>query len=222
MVDDVVDRGGRHLPPLDDEFLAASRQARDADAQEATDRVVRQARANRRLRIQLAAIAIALVVALVGGVVAVDQRGEARQERRLATARELAVAAGANVATDAERAILLALAAVDATRSEGEPVIPEAVEALHQAMSESRVLLTVPDIGGSVAWSPDGELFATEGPEGSGLIDIRDAQTGQSVQSFSGQEIDVNDVAFSPDGSMLATTGDDGALRLWDPRPGSR
>jgi WD40 repeat protein len=101
-------------------------------------------------------------------------------------------------------------------------VIPEAVEALHEAVAASRVVLTFPGIGGAVDWSPDGRLFATEGPEESGLIDVRDARTGAPVLSVPGHEIDVNAVAFSPDGSMLATTGDDGALRIWDPESGDR
>jgi DNA-binding SARP family transcriptional activator len=49
MVEEVVDRGGRELPPLDDEFLHASRHARDAEAHEAAERIARQARASRRL-----------------------------------------------------------------------------------------------------------------------------------------------------------------------------
>ena len=52
------------------------------------------------------------------------------------------------------------------------------------------------------------------------MIDIRDAETGESVLSFHGHDVDVNDVAFSSDGSMLATTGDDGAVRVWDPTTG--
>ena len=48
-------------------------------------------------------------------------------------------------------------------------------------------------------------------------MDIRDAETGESVRSFHGHDVDVNDVAFSHDGSMLATTGDDGAAKVWDP-----
>ena len=90
---------------------------RDRERSQEAERVARQARANRRLRIQLAAIAVALVVALVGGFVALDQRGQAEQERgvarrtRVATARELAAAADANLADDPERSMLLALAA---------------------------------------------------------------------------------------------------------------
>ena len=46
----------------------------------------------------------------------------------------------------------------------------------------------------------------TEGREDSGLIDIRDSETGERVRSFHGHDGDVND-AFSPDGSRLASTG---------------
>ena len=162
-----------------------------------------------------------------GGFVAVDQRNEAQHERRqaetdrrVATARELADAADANLAEDPERSMLLALAAIDTTRSSDGTVLHEAEEALHSAVTASRILLTVPGVGGALDWSPDGTIFVTEGPEDSGLIDIRDATTGTSVRSFHGHDIDVNGVAFSSDGSMLATTGDDGALRVWDPATG--
>ena len=52
------------------------------------------------------------------------------------------------------------------------------------------------------------------------MVDIRDAETGESVRSFHGHDVDINDVAFSHDGSMLATAGDDGAARVWDPHTG--
>ena len=40
----------------------------------------------------------------------------------------------------------------------------------------SRLELEVPGVGGLLAWSPTG-VFVTEGPEGSGMIDIRDGET---------------------------------------------
>ena len=95
-------------------------------------------------------------------------------------------------------------------------MLPEAIEALHEAVARSRLALSIPDVGGPVDWSPDGRTFVTTGPEGSGTVEIRDARTGASVLSFRAHEYDINDVAFSADGSRLATTGDDGALRLWD------
>jgi WD40 repeat protein len=64
-------------------------------------------------------------------------------------------------------------------------------------------------------------------------VDIRDARTGESLRSFPGHDVDVddlafnhdedddiNDVAFNHDGSVLATTGDDGTAAAWDPTTG--
>jgi WD40 repeat protein len=101
-------------------------------------------------------------------------------------------------------------------------VLPEAEEALHRAVVASRIRLRVPGLGGATDWSPDGDLFVTEGPEDRGLIDIRDAATGRSVRAFHGHDGDVNLVSFSGDGSRLATSGDDGTAKVWDPRTGER
>ncbi len=60
----------------------------------------------------------------------------------------------------------------------------------------------------------------TEGAENSGMIDIRDDETGESVLTFKAHDADINDVAFSPDGSLLATTGDDGTLKVWNASTG--
>ena len=203
------------LPEPEREFLETSKEARDLERREDAEAIARQARANRRLRWQRAAIAVALVVALVGGFIALDQRRQAEQERRVASARELAAAAVASIPDDSERSMLLALAAIEETRAHGAEALPEAVEALHRAVTASRILLTVPDVGGGLDWSPDGSMFVTEGPEESGVVDIRDAGTGTSIRSFQGHDDDVNDVTFSDDGSMIATSGDDGAVRVW-------
>jgi DNA-binding SARP family transcriptional activator/WD40 repeat protein len=217
-----------HLPPIEQEFLDASAALRRREDDEARARIAQQARANRRLRIQLGVIAVALVAALVVGFVAVDQRGDARRERdaadaarRDATARELAAAADANVAVDPERAIHLALRATEVTRSVDGTVLPEAVDALHRAVTTSRVLVSVPDVGGRLDWSPIEEAFVTEGPEESGIVDIRSAATGESLRTWRGDDVDVNDVRYSNDGTMLAVAGDDGVLKVFDPRTGA-
>src|SRR4029450_2152436 len=71
-------------------------------------------------------------------------------------------------------------------------------------------------------------VFVTEGPQGSGVIDIRDAATGDRVRSWPGHDGDVIDVAFSPDGSKLAATlsrgigpGYTGWLKVWDASTGN-
>lgn len=204
------------LPPAGMEFLEASRAARDQHRAREAEQLARQTRTNRRLRRQLTALAVAMVVAVLGGFLALDQRARARAEQRVAIARELAAASLAVVEDDAELGILLALRAVEQTRAADGTVLAEAEAALHRALTASRIVMSVPGLGGSVAWHPDGTLFVTEGPEESGLVDLRDPETGESVRSFTGHDADVNDVAFSGDGALLATTADDGRLRVWD------
>ena len=159
--------------------------------------------------------------ALVAGsltVVATRQSDRAEREARIAGARELAAAAVANVGVDPERSILLAMEAIRRTRSVDGSVLPEAEDALHQAIGASRVVDTVPGLGGSVAWSSKG-VFVTEGPEGSGIVDIRDGHTREAdIPPYQGHDGDINDVAFDPSGALLATTGDDGSLKVWDPQ----
>jgi WD40 repeat protein/DNA-binding SARP family transcriptional activator len=208
------------LTPAEQAFLDASETLADAERRAVDERARQQARQNRRLRALLAATAVFLVGALITGFVAVNQRDRAQEVGRVATARELAAAANANIEVDPERSIMLALEAVERSRSDDGSVRRAAESALHRAVTSSRIELRVPGVGGRVDWSPDGTIFVTEGPENSGIVDIRDAATGASVRSWSGHDGDINDVTFNHDGSLLATTGSDGAARLWNPATG--
>jgi WD domain, G-beta repeat len=201
-------------------FLDASQAQSDQVLDDARRQATARARSNRRLRGLLAATAILLAGSIIVGFVALGQRERARREGRVATSRELAAAANANLEVDPERSILLALEAVERSRTGDRGALPEAEEALHNAVKGSRIELRVSGIGGRVDWSPDGTVFVTEGPEGSGMVDIRDARTGKSVRSWHGHDGDVTDVAFNHDGTLLATTGSDGAARIWDPTTG--
>jgi WD40 repeat protein/DNA-binding SARP family transcriptional activator len=204
-------------------FLKASVDQHDREQQEEERRREREVRiernSTRRLRSLIAVFAAAALIAGSLAVVATNQRSRAEREARVATARELAAAAVANLEADPERSVLLAIEAVAATRSADGTVLREAEENLHHAVVASRLDLKVPGVGGLLAWSPKG-VFVTEGREDSGMIDIRDAETGKSVLSFQGHDGDINDVAFSPDGSRLASTGEDGKLNVWDPSTG--
>ena len=215
---------GIAVTPEEREFLDASLAERERLTAEEEARVAHEQdlerRSVRRLRAVVAILAVGALVAGVLTVFAFRQQDRAETEERTAFARELASASVANLEADPERSILLALEAIDETRSVDGTVLPEAEEALHRAVGASRVLLTVPGVGGWLDWSPDGTRFVTEGPEDTGVIDIRNAETGESMLSFVGHDVDVNGVAFSSDGSMLATTGDDGAAKVWDPTSG--
>ena len=211
-------------------YLKASVDRRDQEREEEERRRTREARIERRSARRLRGlVAVFAAAALIAGsltVVATNQSGRAgreadraEREARIAKGRELATAAVANLEFDPELSVLLAIEAVQTSRSSDGTVLPEAEEALHRAVVASRLEMEVPGVGGRLAWSPAG-VFVTEGPAGSGIIDIRDGVTGVSVLSFQGHDGDVNDVAFSWDGSRLATTGEDGKLNVWDPSTG--
>ncbi len=212
------------LTPPERAFLEAAAAERDRlradDASRAErERAVRRTSVRRRRSVVAVTGAAALTVlglALATG----GESADAERERHTAAARGLVTAALADLDEDAERGVLLALEAVERGQAAGGSALTEARDALHRAVGASRMRLRVPGLGGALDWSPDGTLFVTEGPEDSGLIDVRDARTGRSVRTFPAHDPDVNLVAFSPDGAQLATTGDDGTLKLWEPRSG--
>ena len=204
-----------HLTELEQQFLADSVEQASSETRAIAERARRDARQNRRLRSLLGATAILLVASMVVGYVAIRQREQATSERQVATARELAAAANANVTIDRR--------AQRPARPRRRRRVPfggrraRCPRPKRHCTARSRPIaieLRVPGVGGALDWSPDGRLFVTEGPQSSGIVDIRDARTGASVRSFHGHDLDVTDVAFNHDGTLLATTGADG-------RPGS-
>jgi WD40 repeat protein/DNA-binding SARP family transcriptional activator len=206
---------------VDASLTERERRQVEEEAQRARERTLEH-RSLRRLRVLVGVLTLAALIAGGLTVLANSQRGRAQRQEQIAQARELAAAAVANLGEDPERSVILALEAVERARPISGSVLVTAEEALHEAVAASRIVLRVPDLGGGLDWSPDGRVFVTEGPEETGVVDIRDATTGESLLSFDGHDIDVNLVAFSADGSMLATTGDDGAARVWDPATGEQ
>ena len=192
------------------DFLAEARAAANAAAR----------RRARRRRATLAGFAVLAAAASALAAFALVLRNEARDDARLATARQLAASAQANLEVDPERSILLAIEAAETTRRHDGTMLTEAQQALHDALATSRVLSAVPGVGrrtgiGHVtALAPDATRFVAADLEG-GTASIRDL-TGKKLVSLSGHTGEVFAVGYAPDGKLVATGGADGTARLWN------
>ena len=205
------------------QFLEESRVATERDAE-------RQRRTNRRLRGLLVGTGVFLIVALIAGSLAVvqgnrteAQRAKAERAERISTARELAAASRANLSVDPERSVLLAMAAVNATRTVDGTVVPETELALHEAVDGQRVAVRLPGFN-SLDYSPDGHrLIAAQYIETGGSSDaaILDAATGEQLVTLRGRGVPVWDEDWSRAADVAVTLDFDGVITQWDPSDGT-
>ena len=199
------------------EFLAAG--TAEAEREEERRRV-----AHRRLQGMLVGLAGLLLLAVLAGVVALSQRGEARDAAQAADAQRL----GAQALTDdhLEHALLLARTGVAlddsiATRSSLLAVLQRSPAALGVLRGDGPPLLPV-------ALSPDGRLLAVGDDDGT--VTVFDARSRRAVgKPYVLRDGVVQRLVFSPDGATLAVAGHEprneppGALvDLIDPRAGAR
>ena len=185
---------GAELNASERDFVEHSRAAAERDEQ-------RQRRANRRLRILVGGIAALLAVAVVAGVVAVTQRGEARDAALEADAARLGSDGVARERLD--QAMLLARGGIDLHES-----VATRSSLLSVVMRSPAVLKVLPTDGWplfSVAVSQDGSLAAVGSERGS--VMIFDARSGRPRGTYETDNL-VQGLAFSPDGATLAATVD--------------
>ncbi|GIK43685.1 MAG: hypothetical protein BroJett011_75180 [Chloroflexota bacterium] len=121
------------------------------------------------------------------------QQREAEKQARLSTSRELAAAAVKNLEVDPELSILLALQAITTTYAADDGLaLPEAIDALHQALPASRVRLTLTghtDLVYIGLFSPDNTRLVTADynrVSKEGVARIWDAATGQVLFTLPG------------------------------------
>ena len=194
-------------------FLRVSLERRDAEHAVDRSRSEHEASLERRSRTRLRALAAVLAIAVLAttslAAVATSLAQRAEREAVQSAARELAFASIANLKIDPERAVLLAMASADRTRSADGTVLPEAEDALHRAIAASRVVATLPEAGGAVAWSSAG-LVAHATPM-SGVVDIRRGSDLAELSHLAATDAPITGLTFSPDGSTLAVTDVDGS-----------
>ncbi|MEU9850654.1 caspase family protein [Streptomyces sp. NPDC047985] len=194
----------RRLPRLDEEFLAASTEADRAER-------AREARRTLRLKQALGAVAIALVLALVGGALALQQQGVAKAERKTATHRALVAEATARRAAQPRLALKLAMAAhalnpTAETRAAVSDTLVQSRLAGSSAHGEQGPLL-----------SPDGRLQVGEADDDQLVLRrIGERARNTRLAAFAPCDGSPGGYAFDRDSRMLAVTCDDGAVTLWD------
>jgi DNA-binding SARP family transcriptional activator/WD40 repeat protein len=167
-------------------------------------------RSQRRLRAVLAGVAALLVLAVIAGLVALDQRGNARDEAVAADAQRLG--AQALVEDDLDRSLLLArqgVALADTVQTRGN-----LLAALLRSPAAIGVLRGDGDRLISLDISPDERALAFIDHDGTlTVLDTRTRRpTGPptTVPGLAGVIIDAvlrPDVLFSPDGSRVAVGG---------------
>jgi WD40 repeat protein/DNA-binding SARP family transcriptional activator len=217
------------LTRAENDFLDFSLQARQAAETLEGERLRREAmlerRSRTRLRLFVALLAVASIVAVSLTLVAQNQTRDAERNLAISTARALTAESIQALEVDAELSMLLAVEAADIALVASGEVLPETVEALHRALLASRIVFSVP--GGSGAFNPDGSRLATADPGTAFAGGV--AEGGARVYSSSGEELLVLrghsgrtlEALYSADGTMIATTGLDGTARLWDASTGT-
>ena len=206
----------RELNELERDFLANSRAEAEHEAEH-------QRRTNRRLRALLGGLAALLALAVVAGVVALNQRGEARDTARTADAQRLGLEALNQERLD--QALLTASAAVELDES------PATQSSLLSVLQRNPATLGTVDHDFGIfdaAISPDGKLMAIG--DDIGNVVVYDAATRRPVgEPYRIESGIIQRVRFSPDGDTLAVSFMDrsvpelsGVFDLIDPRSGER
>jgi WD40 repeat protein/DNA-binding SARP family transcriptional activator len=215
------------LTPDERDFLATSTAERDRLQAEEEERAAHEAelerRAWRRLRALVAVLAVAALIASGLTVLALSLASQRGEQARIATARELAAAAVADLEIDPERSTLLALEAVEATRAADGTVLPEAEGALHRAVKASRVVRTIPHGSYTLALSSDGSRLATTGAlMHDNTARVWDLATGEELLVLTGPDVGRLSVALSPDDRRYVTVHNDVTTWIWDADTGEK
>ncbi|WP_141747278.1 hypothetical protein [Streptomyces agglomeratus] len=196
------------LNQLESSFLDAGTTAEAAER----DSTRRRARLLKRL---VAGMSVLLLLALLGGGIAVRQRQDAHRQELIALSEQLSLQSRSLLSTDPDLAGLLAVEA-----DHLHPAAESRGAVLSAASARRRTELNT---GGpavyAVAFSPDHSLLASAA--GDGTIGLWDPERGTRIASLPGRAERARGVGFSGDGKLLAATGNSGttgSITVWDAR----
>ncbi|MEV6811731.1 helix-turn-helix domain-containing protein [Micromonospora sp. NPDC051296] len=188
------------------DFLRASNAVAEAEQ----DSARRHARLLKRL---VAGVSVLLVLALLGGAVAVRQRQDARRQQVVALSSELSLQARSLLATDPELAGLLA---IEANHLHSSTETRGSVLSVAAAPRHTELNVGGPSIY-AVAFNPDHSLLASAA--GDGTIGLWDPVRGERIATLSGHTGRVANLAFVDGGRLLVSIGVDGtrgSIIVWD------
>jgi WD40 repeat protein/class 3 adenylate cyclase len=193
------------LNELEREFLAQSREARERE-------LARQRTINRRLRAMLATVALFLVLALIGAVLAVTQRGKAEAAATEADAQRL----GAQALVQQDLDLSLLLARQGTALHDSEETRANLQSALVRSPAAIAVWRPVSGRPQNVTASPDGRLLAVGNNRGEvGIVDATSGELLRTMPGFVGEWNAVGELLvpnFTPEDGLV--------VRLVDPTTG--
>jgi len=211
----------------ENEFVTASVDRRDRVEREEAERTGREveleARSIRRLRWTVVVLAIGVVTAVVLTAVAVgrgreasDRRAEAEEAALESTRQRLVASADAEISSDPQRALLLALEAAKITDLATEPPPADLTDVLHEALAADRLVGTIDGVV-AARYLPDGRILVA-GTDG--RLRVVDENGSVLVESRSAHDGAISDLDVSLDGAVAVTVGLAGDARVWDVETG--
>jgi WD40 repeat protein len=174
----------------------------------------------RTLRLARGAVALLvllLAVAVVGGIVALVQRNNARNQSEISGSRELAAQSLLQLSNDPELSLLLAMESANVRHT------AETLAALRRSLAANHLRRSLPSSGvplRAAAWSPDGRLGAAGDQDGQ--VRVWDTTSGRVVQRLRARAFDIRGVAFDGSGTRLLVNPREGNALIWTFASGKR